>query len=1555
MGASALAVTALAFGTLVAPVVAYADEVEFVTEPAQYVNPFIGTARSKTAVTVAEINNNPGPATPFGMIQSSPDTQDSYSGYMFTNDTITGFSLTHMAAGCYAMGDVPMLPTTKVPSSKDSPQQINEKFSHDDETAEAGYYQVRLKDSDVNVEMTATNRVAANKYDFPNDGKTGYLYVNLGDSKTPNFATQINIDPATNTITGSTKTGEFCGKGNRYTIYFAAKFDTPFESYGTYNGNDRYPGQSSITGTSSGGGWVTFPAGANVESRVAASFVSTANALENLEAEAPLSKPFDTIRDDSWDRWNEVLGEVRVAGRNQTDLTKFYTLLYHSMIHPSTFNDVNGQYIGYDGKIHSLKPGQEAQYANFSDWDTYRALTPLQAMLFPKESSDMAQTLVNAGDQMGTLPRWPVMNSATGQMTGDNVTPLIVNWYKFGAQDFDAEHALDFMVEAAETAGPANEQSTKQGFNQRPGAPIYNELGFAPQIEIFRGDHAIVGASITLEYSLDDFTISRLAKDLGKDDIAQDFQVRSQRWQNLFNPITARIAPRNLTGEFVVDNSAGFGEDGFDEGNAEQYTWMIPHNTATLINMMGGREDAELRLDQFTRKINAGSTEPYLWAGNEPGFGVPWIYNYLGVPTKTQALVQRIMNELYGPIPQGKPGNDDLGGLSSWYVWAAMGLYPITSGTATLVLNTPIFDKIEFTTSSGELISINAPGASRSMDDSPAKYIKEAKLNGQPWNKTYLPEDVALNGGTIEYVLVDDPAAAGGWGTGPDATPPSYPEGSRTALASTTDSTLAVRPGETSTTSVMVQILDGVDRPFTVDLADGASNHGLTVTPAEGQTVGGFKKVDISVSAPGDMSWGHYPLALAVKFQDGSEISVPVLVRVAEANSLFETYEFVAQAPRGSSVGTPNFDGGGNGYIVEELEKLGITPGAVLTLPRHSDPSVPFDPDLKFTWPNVPQGMPNAMMPRGQTVNFPAGVTKFSLVGAGIEGGTNGNFRVNFTDGTSQTISMGMGDWVLPASNDVSHKWPWMPERIAVTQEPGAYLLATKAHTVPEGKFVKSLVFPDFGSNQKTNKLRVIAIAMNSVEVSKEALASVTVTPAEAVYTGSAHSPAITVKAASGQTVPSSAYTVAWDGNLTAVGTHRATITAKADSAYTGSVTGQYKITPVPIALGTVELNPASGDYNGQPHNPTVTVKDVEGNTVPTSAYTVTWTGDLTAVGTHKVTVAAKPDSGYKGSATAEYVVERVSADPKNVERISGANRYATSRAVFEKFALGTGRPMYVATGQGFADALSAGPAVAKEKGTLVLINGRSPRLDKETQDLVRAAKPSKVTIIGGTSVIPNDLMLAFRQLVPSGTAISRIAERTRYATSLKVAESSFPAGMGVDTVYVATGRAYPDALSAGPAAAANDAPVILVDGKRTLDPAVVTYLTKAKTKKVVIVGGTNAVNSGIEDALNKIAGLDVTRAKGGSRYDTAVAVNETFAGRAVSEAFLATGSSFADALSGAAYAGQRNAPLYLSQRNCVPLSALNDIRSHGVDKLWLLGGKSALSEAVKALTPCPK
>ena len=748
-GAAALLAAALLVSAMLASAAPTSYEPPaFVANPAEHVDTLIGTGNG--GETVGEINNFPGASVPFGMVQYSPDTVDNYAGYAHANGQATGFSMTHASVGCAAFGDISMLPTTSTIGSE--PWDASEEIAHDhSEVGAPGYYTVRFPATGVTAELTATTRTGVGRFRYPRN-RPARFYVRSGGSLGGNSADNIQIGDDNTTITGSATSGGFCGKNNVYTVYFAMKFSKPFTSFGTWDGYSVFAGEHSAYSSYQGssGGYVEFPAGSELEVRTALSYVDVDGARKNLDEAA---ESFDDVRAAASTQWNTMLSRIKVAGFDEDDIVTFYTALYHSLLNPNVFNDADGRYIGFDGDIHTVAKGH-TQYANFSDWDTYRGVAGLQGLVFSQQASDMAQSLVNDAEQSGSYPRWALANTATAEMTGDSVVPLIVNFYAFGAKDFDVKTALHYMLDAATEGGVG-----RNGYVERPEIDTYLRRGYLP-LPTTSCHGSFPAASISLEWSVDDFAISQFADALGDSATAGEFQDRAQYWQNLFNPTTHSISPRNALGFFpagpaVVPPGEGcFSQVGFDEGNAEQYVWYVPQNIAGLVTALGGRQAVADRLDRFTQHLNVGPVEPYLWAGNEPGFAVPWLYNYVGQPWKTQELVDRVRSTLFSPTPDGEPGNDDLGAMSAWYVWAALGLYPSVPGTSTLTVNMPLFDRVEIALPADKFIRMSAPGASGHHR---MQYISGLHIDGRSTDKTYLPESMLGAGGELAFSLSAKP------------------------------------------------------------------------------------------------------------------------------------------------------------------------------------------------------------------------------------------------------------------------------------------------------------------------------------------------------------------------------------------------------------------------------------------------------------------------------------------------------------------------------------------------------------------------------------------------------------------------------------------------------------------------------------------------------------------------------------------------------------------------------------------------------------------------------
>jgi predicted alpha-1,2-mannosidase len=845
-----------------------------VSDPAQYVDPMIGTGNGGDVV--GDINDFPGVDTPFGMMQLSPDTVGSGVGYSYGKSSIRGFSLNHASAGCSVFGDVPILPTTGAIGT--NPGNASATFSHDQEQATLGSYDVTLTDSGVHADLTATSRTGLLSFDYP-AGSTAQVLVKSGASLGGNSAASVTVD-GNDEVSGSATANGLCGLGS-YTVYFDIRFSQPFTAHGTWQGTMVTPGSSSATGRGSGA-YLSFDTGNStmVRAKVAMSYVSVDGARNNMTHEMPGWNPAP-VAAMTRAQWRQALNTVQVGGGSDADLTTFYTALYHSLQFPSVYSDVDGRYMGFDNQIHQVPAGQ-TQYSTFSDWDTYRAVAPLQAMLFPKQAGDMANSLIRAAHQQGDwMPKWPVANvSTTGTMNGDNAVPLIANTVAFGGRNVNIADGLPIMVKGAN-----HSQVLGWGWQERQCVEEYVQLGYAPNDACSQGAHGRQGVSETLEWSIDDFAISQLAAAIGDKSTATQYQLRSQNWQNTFNPTTGYLQPRDENGAFpngpafVQPPANAFGQDGYDEGNAADYGWEVPQNMAGLIGAMGGKDVAIPRLDTFFSQDNAGPNAPYMWAGNEVDLTVPYVYDYLGQPWKTQAQVRHQEQDLYPATPNGLPGNDDLGAMSSWYVWSALGMIPVTPGRADLALGSPLFRSAVIRLGNGGTIQINAPAAA---EDAP--YVTGLTLNGKPYTSTALPESIVSRGGELDFSLSTTPDTT--WGTGANDAPPSYRTGQDPAIGFTDPSgPLVTTAGDSSSVTVGAQ---GTGlRGTTVRWSADAGTSGITISPASGTlsvAADGRASTKTTVAVPASIASGFYPVSFDFTTSDGAKLPGGTVVLTVQAD-----------------------------------------------------------------------------------------------------------------------------------------------------------------------------------------------------------------------------------------------------------------------------------------------------------------------------------------------------------------------------------------------------------------------------------------------------------------------------------------------------------------------------------------------------------------------------------------------------------------------------------------------------------------------------------------------
>ncbi len=840
-------------------------------DPAALVHPLDGTATGP--VSPGTVGEFPGADVPFGMLQWSPDTSPNAvqagGGYDNGDSSINGFSLTHLSGtGCPSYQDIPILPTE---GAVTTPATTVARFSHDAEHASPGRYQVVLGgvgggQAPIPVSLAVTTRSGISSFTFPAGTESNVLFK-VADSSNPVTASTVQV-VGHDEVEGQVSSGQFCGTGTAYTLHFVALFDRPFSSAGTWSGAGTTPGTTTCSGTTCGS-YVTFDTTKQpqVLMKVGISFVSTQDALENLKAEDP-GWSVRAVGSQGQKRWNAVLGRIAVAGGTATEQHTFYTSLYHSLLFPNVVSDASGRYEGSDGKVHEA--GGREVYANFSEWDIYRSEIQLEALVDAHAVGDMVESLLDDAQQTGWLPKWAIVGGDESQMNGDSADPIIADALAMGVHNFDVPQALKYMVKGATQNEMGHGLQIERQYLDQYLSQHYVNAG---SLDLTSIDYSI-GGSVTLEYAIDDFAIAQVATAQHDTSLATTMRSRADNWEYLLNPATGYIQARGADGSFPA--GAAFeasqlepgGQTGFEEGNAVQYTWSVPQDLAGLASLMGGDGAAAAKLQTFMASLNATRKVPEDWSGNEPDEWAPWEFDSFGATDETQHFVRAIANSEYADAPVDEPGNDDLGALSSWYVWAAVGLFPVTPGAANLSLASPLFPSVTITLQNGRRLVERAPGATASRPYVHALSVSgitrplparstcsvAAHSSGANWDLPWLPASALSTGGTLDYTLsgTADPS----WGSAPGAAPPSYGSGQIPAVG------FAVPSGATTLTA-------GQPAPITLGLVpagpSGATVHwqvapipgGVTVTPPSGTltVAGGCRPImpstqTLTVAAP---------------------------------------------------------------------------------------------------------------------------------------------------------------------------------------------------------------------------------------------------------------------------------------------------------------------------------------------------------------------------------------------------------------------------------------------------------------------------------------------------------------------------------------------------------------------------------------------------------------------------------------------------------------------------------------------------------------------------------
>ncbi|MFD7992187.1 GH92 family glycosyl hydrolase [Streptomyces mexicanus] len=730
------------------------------------VNPFIGTEN--------EGNTYPGAAVPFGMVQFSPDTGHN-TGYDYTQDHIRGFSLVHLSGvGCGLGGDLPVLPTTGDVTETDYATYAAG-FGHDHEQASPGYYKVGL-DSGIEAELTATARTGVQRYTFPATDKANVL-LNAAQSLHRTVSTKVEVLDNRTVRTAITGRG-FCQDTEPYTVYTITRFDRPFTAYGTWNGSTVTAGAK--TGT--GGAYLRFDTTKDrtVEATTALSYVDAHGAAVNLRAEG--GRSFDAVRDAARRAWEDRLDDVRVQGGGDTLRRTFYSSLYRSFLAPNIGSDADGRYTGWDQRIHRAQGF--TYYQNWSLWDTYRTQTQLLSLLAPREARDMAISVIKIDEESGWLPKWGYGTVETNIMTGDPVTPFLTNAYQQGLLKGWEERAYRALKKNADGVPPADSPAVGREANKE-----YLANGFAPYIKgrphAKPGDSDYDhGASATLEYALSDAMLAEMARGLGHDADAARYAARAQNYRRIFDASTGFFRARDASGAFTGPADPAQSE-GFHEGTAWQYQWLVPQDLPGMISLIGGEQAANSRLDSFfaydqlvkdpartAREVWVNGPYDYYNADkynpqNEPDLIAPYTYLSTGQPWKTTDVVHAALT-LFTDTPTGMTGNDDLGTMSAWNVLSSIGVFPVQPGYATWGLSTPVFDRVDLTLDRryyprGSL-TITAPGTSDAR-----RYIQSARVDGSAYGRTYLTTDDLRRMRSLAFTVGTEPSR---WGTTAQAAPP---------------------------------------------------------------------------------------------------------------------------------------------------------------------------------------------------------------------------------------------------------------------------------------------------------------------------------------------------------------------------------------------------------------------------------------------------------------------------------------------------------------------------------------------------------------------------------------------------------------------------------------------------------------------------------------------------------------------------------------------------------------------------------------------------------------
>lgn len=720
------------------------------------VNVFIGTG--------GHGHTFPGATLPHGMVQLSPDTRlfgwDACSGYYYDDTSIMGFTHTHLSGtGIGDYGDILFMPVVGekplIAGTAEKPDEgYRSRFSHEQESARPGYYQVLLQDDSINVELTATLRAGLHRYTYPK-ASDARLIVDMEPTihGHQHPVTQIRV-VNDSTIAGMKYT---VGWAKRHYVYFYAVFSSPFD-YKLYSGTEYQSDSTSVT-VNTAKAVISFrnlPADGRVLAKVGISSVDEEGARLNVEAEIP-NWDFEGVMKQANTTWNEALGKIDIETSDNDSRTVFYTSLYHAFIQPSLASDVDGRYRTMG---HEIK--QDASYTNytvFSLWDTFRAAHPLYTIVTPEQNQAFIRSLLRKYDEGGILPKWELASNETGTMIGYHAVSVIADAMMKKQCDFDVKKALEACIRSSvyDTTGvtPMMDRQILNGKLMPVSIKYKNELGYIPCDK--------VGGSVSqgLEFAYNDWLIAQMMKEHNRKDLYDKYMELSRNYRNYFDPETKLMRGRLSDGSWITpfDPASVQRPSNYVEGNAWQWAWFVPQDVEGLMELVGGQKSFEAHLDTLFTTSSELTGDPNAAAdvtgmigqyahGNEPSHHIPYLYNYAGAPRKTQALVDHILRTLYHNDPNGLSGNEDVGQMSTWYALSAMGFYSFCPGRPVYEIGRPIFDKVTIHLSNGKDFVIQAKN--NSVEN---KYIRSMKLNGEDLAEPRFSHFDLMKGGELIFEM----------------------------------------------------------------------------------------------------------------------------------------------------------------------------------------------------------------------------------------------------------------------------------------------------------------------------------------------------------------------------------------------------------------------------------------------------------------------------------------------------------------------------------------------------------------------------------------------------------------------------------------------------------------------------------------------------------------------------------------------------------------------------------------------------------------------------------